>query len=139
MADSKLKASKSPIESEQLLTRIGEQDAIERSQRIDVLEKLCTVHLELDRSPKAKGKEAPRLPSAIVKKERLVRFGTNGHDDHPNCGLPGSCPPRRRRDRHHRRRLLSKAARSRSPKPVRTLAPDILILVFWKDRPPDPR
>jgi hypothetical protein len=34
MADSKLKASKSPIESEQLLTRIGEQDAIERSQRI---------------------------------------------------------------------------------------------------------
>ena len=61
----------------------GSKTGKQVAEGLDVLEKLCTVHLELDRSPKAKGKEAPRLPSAIVKKERLVRFGTNGHDDQP--------------------------------------------------------
>jgi hypothetical protein len=37
----------------------------------------------LDRSPKEKGKEAPRVPAGIVKKERLVRFGATGDDDRP--------------------------------------------------------
>ena len=48
-----------------------------------MLEKLGTVHLELDRSPKAKGKDAPRVPAAIVKKERLVRFGATSDHDKP--------------------------------------------------------
>ena len=60
-------------------TKTGKQVA----EGLDVLEKLATVHLELDRSPKAKGKEAPRVPAAIVKKERLVRFGAVGQDDKP--------------------------------------------------------
>jgi hypothetical protein len=50
------------------------------AEGLDVLEKLATLHLELDRSPKEKGKEAPRVPSAIVKKERLVRFSPDGND-----------------------------------------------------------
>lgn len=53
------------------------------AEGLDVLEKLATVHLQLDRSPHAKGKEAPRVPSAIVKKERLVRFGMAGDEDKP--------------------------------------------------------
>lgn len=53
------------------------------AEGLDVLEKLATVHLELDRSPKVKGKDAPRVPSAIVKKERLVRFGATCDDDKP--------------------------------------------------------
>jgi hypothetical protein len=53
------------------------------AEGLDVLEKLATLHLELDRSPKEKGKDAPRVPSAIVKKERLVRFGASSDDDQP--------------------------------------------------------
>jgi hypothetical protein len=53
------------------------------AEGLDVLEKLATVHLELDRSPKAKGKDAPRVPSGIVKKERLVKFGATTDDDKP--------------------------------------------------------
>jgi hypothetical protein len=53
------------------------------AEGLDVLEKLATLHLELDRSPKEKGKEAPRVPSAIVKKERLVRFGASSDEDRP--------------------------------------------------------
>lgn len=48
------------------------------AEGLDVLEKLATLHLELDRTPAAKGRDAPRLPSAIVKKERLVRFSADG-------------------------------------------------------------
>ena len=61
----------------------GSKTGRQVAEGLDVLEKLATVHLELDRSPKAKGKEAPRLPSAILKKERLVRFGATGDDDRP--------------------------------------------------------
>lgn len=65
----------------------GGQNATKTGNKIaeglDVLEKLATVHLELDRSPKAKGKDAPRVPAAIVKKERLVRFGATTDDDKP--------------------------------------------------------
>lgn len=50
------------------------------AEGLDVLEKLATLHLELDRAPKEKGKEAPRVPAAIVKKERLVRFSVDGND-----------------------------------------------------------
>lgn len=50
------------------------------AEGLDVLEKLATLHLEFDRAPKEKGKEAPRVPAAIVKKERLVRFSPDGND-----------------------------------------------------------
>ena len=50
------------------------------AEGLDVLEKLATLHLELDRKPREKGKDAPRVPSAIVKKERLVRFSADGND-----------------------------------------------------------
>jgi hypothetical protein len=50
------------------------------AEGLDVLEKLATLHLELDRTPKEKGKDAPRVPSGIVKKERLVRFSPDGND-----------------------------------------------------------
>jgi hypothetical protein len=53
------------------------------AEGLDVLEKLATLHLELDRAPKEKGKDAPRVPAAIVKKERLVRFGAIGEEDKP--------------------------------------------------------
>ena len=61
----------------------GQKTGKQIAEGLDVLEKLATVHLELDRSPKAKGKEAPRVPSAILKKERLVRFGLDGDSDLP--------------------------------------------------------
>ena len=61
----------------------GSKTGKQVAEGLDVLEKLATVHLELDRSPKAKGKEAPRVPAAILKKERLVRFGAAGDDDRP--------------------------------------------------------
>ena len=61
----------------------GSKTGRQVAEGLDVLEKLATVHLELDRSPKAKGKGAPRVPSAILKKERLVRFGASGADDRP--------------------------------------------------------
>jgi len=61
----------------------GSKTGKQVAEGLDVLEKLATVHLELDRSPKVKGKDAPRVPSAIVKKERLVRFGAVGEDDKP--------------------------------------------------------
>ncbi len=53
------------------------------AEGLDVLDKLATLHLRLDRSPKAKNKEAPRVPSAIVVKERLVSFGATSADDRP--------------------------------------------------------
>jgi hypothetical protein len=53
------------------------------SEGIDVMEKLATLHMELDRTPKDKSKDAPRVPSAIVKKERLVQFGASSDDDQP--------------------------------------------------------
>jgi len=53
------------------------------AEGLDTLEKLATLHIELDRSPTAKGKEAPRVPSAILKKERLVSFGKTADDDRP--------------------------------------------------------
>lgn len=53
------------------------------AEGLDVLEKLATLHIELDRTPKEKGKEAPRVPSGLVKKQRLVRFGATGGDDLP--------------------------------------------------------
>jgi hypothetical protein len=59
--------------------RTGRQVA----EGLDVLEKLATLHLELDRSPKEKNKEAPRVPAALVRKERLVRFGPTADDDRP--------------------------------------------------------
>jgi len=53
------------------------------AEGLDVLEKLATLHIELDRSPKAKGKEAPKVPAGILKKERLVVFGKTAADDRP--------------------------------------------------------
>ena len=53
------------------------------AEGLDTLDKLATLHLRLDRSPKAKNKEAPRVPSAIVVKERLVSFGATSADDRP--------------------------------------------------------
>jgi len=53
------------------------------AEGLDVLEKLATLHLELDRTPKEKGKEAPRVPAAILKKERLVKFGATPEEDQP--------------------------------------------------------
>jgi hypothetical protein len=50
---------------------------------LDIIDKLATLHLELDRSAKAKGKQAPRVPAAIVRKERLVMFGATADDDKP--------------------------------------------------------
>lgn len=50
---------------------------------LDIIDKLATLHLELDRTPKNKGKQAPRVPSAIVRKERLVVFGDTPEDDKP--------------------------------------------------------
>lgn len=61
----------------------GSKTANKIAEGLDVLEKLATVHIELDRSPKAKGKESPRVPSGILKKERLVVFGANPDDDRP--------------------------------------------------------
>ena len=61
----------------------GRKTGRQIAEGLDVLEKLATVHLELDREPKAKGKEAPRVPVGIVRKERLVRFGPTGADDRP--------------------------------------------------------
>lgn len=53
------------------------------AEGLDVLDKLCTLHLRLDRTAKSKAKSAPRLPSAIVIKQRLVRFGANESEDRP--------------------------------------------------------
>lgn len=53
------------------------------AEGLDVLEKLATLHLQLDRSPKEKGKDAPRVPSGILKKERLVQFGATAAEDRP--------------------------------------------------------
>ena len=54
------------------------------AEGLDVLEKLATLHLRLDRSPKEQGKEAPRVPSALTVppfgKSRLVRFSADGSD-----------------------------------------------------------
>ena len=62
----------------------GQQKTGKRiAEGLDVLEKLATLHLELDRTPEIKGKEAPRVPAAILKKERLVRFGVTADDDKP--------------------------------------------------------
>jgi hypothetical protein len=58
----------------------GSKTGKQVAEGLDVLEKLATLHLEFDRSPTAKGKEAPRVPAAIVKKERLVRFAADGND-----------------------------------------------------------
>ncbi len=64
------------------------------AEGLDVLEKLATLHLELDRTAKDKSKEAPRVPTAIVKKERLVRFGASGEEDRPILPprLPAATP-----------------------------------------------
>jgi len=61
----------------------GQRTKNKVAEGLDVLEKLATLHVELDRTPKAKGKEAPRVPAAILKKERLVRFGANSSEDQP--------------------------------------------------------
>lgn len=53
------------------------------AEGLDVLDKLATLHLRLDRTPPAKGKDAPRKPSAIVVKERLVNFGATAEEDRP--------------------------------------------------------
>ena len=49
----------------------GSKTGKQVAEGLDVLEKLATLHLELDRSPNEKCKEAPRVPSAIVKKDAL--------------------------------------------------------------------
>lgn len=53
------------------------------AEGLDVLEKIASLHIELDRTPPAKGKEAPRVPKGIVRKERLIRFGATSDDDKP--------------------------------------------------------
>lgn len=53
------------------------------AEGLDVLSKLATLHIELDRTPPAKCKEAPRVPSGIVRKERLIRFGQTPDEDLP--------------------------------------------------------
>ena len=53
------------------------------SEGLDTMEKLATRHIELDRTAADKAKDAPRLPSALVKKERLVRFGATSDSDQP--------------------------------------------------------
>jgi len=47
---------------------------------LDVLMKLATLALWLDRNPTHKGKRAPRVPRGYLRKERLVIFGPNGED-----------------------------------------------------------
>lgn len=49
----------------------------------DVMFKLATLYLRLDRTPKAKTKRAPTVPRGIVIKERLVMFGATADDDRP--------------------------------------------------------
>jgi hypothetical protein len=53
------------------------------AEGLDVLSKLATLHLELDRKPKTKGKEAPRVPAGILMKERLLFFGASADEDKP--------------------------------------------------------
>lgn len=53
------------------------------AEGLDTLDKLATLHLRLDRTPPAKNKDAPRKPSAIVVKERLVSFGATAEEDRP--------------------------------------------------------
>ena len=53
------------------------------AEGLDVLQKLATVHFELDRSPKAKGKDAPKQPAGLVRKERMIVFGATPEDDRP--------------------------------------------------------
>lgn len=53
------------------------------AEGLDVLSKLATLHLQLDRTPQSKNKSAPRLPFAIVKKQRFVNFGEDENSDKP--------------------------------------------------------
>lgn len=53
------------------------------AEGLDVLSKLATLHLQLDRTAPAKNKSAPRLPFAIVKKQRFVNFGEDENSDKP--------------------------------------------------------
>jgi hypothetical protein len=50
---------------------------------LDVMTKLATLYLWLDRTPRIKGTRSPRIPRGIVQKERLVRFGESEEDDRP--------------------------------------------------------
>ena len=53
------------------------------AEGLDVLSKLATLHIELDRTPPAKGKEVPPCAKGIARKERLIRFGAVSDDDKP--------------------------------------------------------
>jgi len=54
------------------------------AEGLDVLGKLASVILRLDRTPKAKEKDPPQKPSAIVGGlSRLMRFGATAEEDRP--------------------------------------------------------
>lgn len=48
------------------------------AEGLDVLEKLASLHIELDRTPLAKGQKAPRIPRGEVKKQRIIQIGGLG-------------------------------------------------------------
>jgi hypothetical protein len=49
----------------------------------DVMMKLATLYLWLDRTPKTKGKANPTVPRGLVVKDRLLAFGKTEEDDKP--------------------------------------------------------
>ena len=53
------------------------------AEGLDILEKLATLYLWVDRPVEAKSKQAVRMPCAIVKKDRLVEFGRYESEDRP--------------------------------------------------------
>jgi hypothetical protein len=46
------------------------------AEGLDVLERLATLHIELNRTPPVKGAKAPRVPRGEVKKERIIDVTT---------------------------------------------------------------
>lgn len=65
------------------------------AEGLDVLEKLASLHIELDRTPPAKGAKAPRLPRGEVKKQRIIfvgGFGPGGASDELLPVLPPVIP-----------------------------------------------
>ena len=61
----------------------GDRKTKERiAEGLDVLDKLATLHIRLDRSPDDKG-NVPKEPIGTLMKERLIRFGATPDEDSP--------------------------------------------------------
>lgn len=72
--------------------RTGAKTGNRIAEGLDVLDKLATLHIRLDRTAESKKKSAPRLPFGIVVKQRFVEFGENETDDGDRPILPPRLP-----------------------------------------------